>query len=110
MSTSPSADPYRPPALLTEEAAPSDRRRPGWFVTICVIAIALGGLGFLNGIYKVVEVTVGDPLARVMESPAGDELEAPAMKFENAVREVTVRYRPALLLLALVRRIRQRSQ
>jgi hypothetical protein len=51
-------DPYRPPPLLAESESVTPaavayyRRRPGWFVTICVIAIARGPLA-LHSLYAI---------------------------------------------------------
>jgi hypothetical protein len=101
-------DPYQPPSLLAESTAPRDsRRRPGWFVTICVIAIALGATGFLHSLYAMAEVTVGDPVERILgaSSPAGgaakiEDLEA---GFRAAVGAIQGRFFAALLPLALTR-------
>lgn len=108
MSSQPSTDPYQPrPLIAATEPPPSSRRRPGWFVTICVIAIALGGTGFLHSLYALAKLTVGDPMKTMMrmQSPEGGpaELENLEKQIDQEIDDIEERYYPALLPLALAR-------
>ena len=112
MSDPSSPDPYQAPAWLPPELAASERpsgraRRPGWFVTICVIAIALGATGFLHSLYALAGLTIGDPLDAIMrmqsQQPDPAEFQELNERFEKDLADIANRYYAALLPLALAR-------
>lgn len=102
MASEPRLDPYRPPPSIDGRyLRPGQVARPGWFITICVIAIALGGLGLFHALFSIADLTIGDPLELLVDTEAAsDEL---VSEFENAVRDVQIRFLPALLPLELAR-------
>lgn len=109
MASEPPVDPYRtPPAMEGHYLAPDLARRskPGWLTAICVIAIALGGLGLVHALFAIAELTVGDPFQFLLDTPAGRG--APAFEelsdeLERSIRDVQLQYFAALLPLALAR-------
>ena len=109
MASDSTFDPYRPPAAMDVpyDAPGAPPRRPGWLVTICVISIALGGMGFLHALYGFVELTVGEQMQAAMRPGPGaggpEELEELQKEFEDGIREVQQRYFIPLLLFGLAR-------
>jgi hypothetical protein len=103
MSSQSPVDPYQPGSYLVEPSAraPVDpRRRPGWFITICVIAIALGGTGLMHSLYAIAALTVGDPMERMLNTGPADEMQE---DFQDDVHAIEDRYYAALMPLALAR-------
>ena len=112
MSSPSTPDPYQPPAyqpphIAAAVASANRQRRPGWFVAVCVIAIALGATGFLHSLYALTGLTIGDPLDAILamqpQEPGPAELEEANDRFEQQVTDIEGRYYAALLPLALAR-------
>lgn len=109
MASGSSFDPYRPPAAMDVpyDAPGAPPRRPGWLVTICVIAIALGGMGFLHGLYGFVDLTLGEQMQAAMrpgpDNGGPEELEELQKEFEDGMREVQQRYFVPLVAFGIAR-------
>jgi hypothetical protein len=63
-----------PPPIEAAYAPPGRPSRPGWLVAICVIAIALGGLGLMNGAMGVAALVFQEQLQAIFSPRAQSDL------------------------------------
>ena len=92
MSSDPVQNPYAPPPMDVAHAPSAKPGRPAWLVVICVTAIALGGMGLVNGLMGIGSVVYQDQLQKAFERPnqpgLPPELQQAQEEFEQKSREL----------------------
>jgi hypothetical protein len=96
MSGEPRLNPYTPPPMDVAYAPSGRPSRPAWLVVICVIAIALGALGLVNGAWGVVALIFQDQLQTAFAPRAQPglppELQEAQEEFNQKLQDLQAEY------------------